>query len=63
MKMFPVGTRIIHIESEIEGTVVENYKFPNDICVNWDNGLQSSYDLDFLQEIAKELNGTTSSKN
>lgn len=32
------------------GRVVENYKLPGDICIDWDSGCKSSYDLCFLEE-------------
>lgn len=49
---FPVGSRVgWPIEGKIEeGTVVENYKMPGDICIEWDMGINSSYDAEFLAE-------------
>ena len=32
------------------GKVVENYKFPGDICIDWETGMQSSYDEDWLDQ-------------
>ena len=36
----------------ITGIIVENYKFPGDICIDWENGIKSSYDRDWLDENA-----------
>lgn len=52
MCKYIVGTKLIHNESGIAGVVIENFKLPGDICVEWETGLKSSYDLDFLEEIS-----------
>jgi hypothetical protein len=38
-----------------KGTVVENVKLPNDICVLWDTGEFSSYDEWFLDRYMKHI--------
>ncbi len=55
MTKYQVGQTLLHTGSGIYGTVVSNYKLPGDICVDWDNGLQSSYDADFLDGISTRV--------
>ena len=50
---FEAGTKLIHTESGIAGVVVPNFKLPGDICVKWENGLEASYDADFLESIVQ----------
>ena len=47
---YEVGMIVNFKEVNIKGTIVENYKMPGDICIDWDNGTQSSYDEEFLDE-------------
>jgi hypothetical protein len=51
---YSAGTRLCFLDPQsgesFEGVVVENYKFGGDICVNWDTGLSSSYDKDWLDK-------------
>lgn len=47
---YKVGTKL---ECEgIIGTVVDPYKFIGDVCVEWENGLKCSYDVDWLDKHA-----------
>jgi hypothetical protein len=55
---YEVGNRLIHTESGICGTVVENFKLPGDICVRWDDGLETSYDEEVLDEIVTKEKST-----
>lgn len=48
---YQVGT-IIECNG-IAGTVIPNFKLPGDICVEWENGLISSYDTEWLDEYTK----------
>lgn len=34
----------------IVGVVVPNYKLPGGVCIDWENGMKCSYDLDWLEE-------------
>lgn len=43
---YPVGKEVVCNK----GIVVENYKLAGDICIGWENGMQSSYDEDWLDE-------------
>lgn len=53
---YPAGTRLIWTaDPSIVGTVVTNYKLPGDICVDWNNGLRSSYDEQFLADNTKKV--------
>lgn len=49
---YSVGTKIIFMEedSPIHGKVVENFKLPGDICIEWETGLITSYDEEWLDE-------------
>lgn len=50
MSKYSVGTKLLHTESGIIGFVVENFKLPGDICVEWETGLKTSYDEENLDE-------------
>jgi hypothetical protein len=50
MIKYNVGTKITHTESGIIGYIIENFKLPGDICVEWETGLKTSYDQDFLDD-------------
>lgn len=39
--------------NEVKGIVIENFKLPGDICVEWETGLKTSYDVDWLDEFAR----------
>jgi len=45
---YPDGTVILC--NDIEGVVVTNYKMEDDVCIKWDNGLEASYDKDWLDD-------------
>ncbi len=45
---YSIGTRMLC--GGIEGTVIENYKMPGDICIRWENGLTCSYDKEWLDK-------------
>lgn len=47
---YEVGTKLLHIDTGIIGVVVENFKLPGDICVEWETGLKTSYDEESLDE-------------
>lgn len=47
---YEVGTKLVC--NDIYGVVVPNFKLPGDVCVEWENGLRTSYDADVLDEIA-----------
>lgn len=34
----------------IRGVVVKNFKLPGDICVEWETGQSTSYDVEWLDE-------------
>lgn len=51
MDKYLVGTHLIC--NEVNGIVIENFKLPGDICVEWETGLRSSYDPEWLDEFAK----------
>jgi len=53
---YSVGTKLLHTESGIKGVVVTNFKLPGDVCVEWENGLVTSYDADFLDTICERIN-------
>lgn len=55
---YAVGTKLLHTESGIKGVVVANFKFPGDVCVEWENGLATSYDADFLASICEIVDET-----
>jgi hypothetical protein len=48
MEEYSVGDRILC--NEVWGTVVPNVKMPGDICIKWDSGQFSSYDVEWLRE-------------
>lgn len=50
MNKYIVGTKLLHKESEIIGVVIENFKLPGDICVEWETGFISSYDYENLDK-------------
>ncbi|HEY5267773.1 MAG TPA: hypothetical protein VII94_01410 [Candidatus Saccharimonadales bacterium] len=50
MCKYIVGTNLIHNESGIIGIVIENFKLPGDICVEWKTGFKTSYDEESLNE-------------
>ena len=56
---YKVGAKLYFCDPQngesLEGKVVENYKFPGDICVTWDTGLKSSYDEDWLDQFTTIL--------
>lgn len=54
--MIAVGTKLLHAETGIRGRVVENFKLPGDVCVEWENGFSTSYDEDFLLTVAEVVN-------
>jgi hypothetical protein len=45
---YKVGTKIIC--QGIKGKIIPNFKLPDDICVEWENGMTSSYDEEWLEE-------------
>jgi hypothetical protein len=45
---YPVGTRVTCCD--IDGYVVTNVKLPGDICIEWETGMFSSYDEEWLDE-------------
>lgn len=47
---YPVGAKVLC--DDIEGEIITNFKCPNDVCVEWENGLVASYDEDWLDEYA-----------
>jgi len=50
MCKYIVGTKLIHNESGITGIVIENFKLPGDICVEWKTGFKTSYHEESLNE-------------
>lgn len=48
---YPTGTELIC--GSICGVVVDNYKLPMDVCVDWETGEKSSYDVEWLDEFTK----------
>lgn len=48
---YPVGTKIEC--NGCSGTVVENFKLAGDICIEWDVGMKSSYDEEWLNDNVK----------
>lgn len=50
MTKYVPGTKLIWKANGVRGRVVENYKLPGDICVEWEHGVKSSYDEWFLDE-------------
>lgn len=53
---YSVGTKLVHIETGIQGEVVENFKLPGDICVEWETGFKTSYDAESLDENCQIIN-------
>ena len=47
-KIYKVGTKVIC--NGYKGVVVENYKIPGDICIDWENGEKYSYDKEAFEE-------------
>lgn len=47
-QIYVPGTRLIFTGAKIRGVVVPNYKHPQDIYVEWENGAKGFYDADFL---------------
>lgn len=37
------------------GVVIKNFKLPDDICIQWENGLKASYDEEFLTNVGVTL--------
>lgn len=37
----------------IKGKVVENFKLPGDVCVEWETGQLASYDTEWLDQFAE----------
>ena len=56
MSKYSVGQRVKHSNGCL-GVVVTSFKFPNDICIEWDNGQNSSYDEDWLGKEVTKLSG------
>ena len=50
MSKYPVGTVVEHIHTGVRGVVIENFKMPGDICVEFDTSQSTSYDEDVLDE-------------
>ncbi len=57
---YKVGTKVVFgNEDPLEGRVIENFKLPGDVCVQWLNGPngtpgeKSSYDREWLDENVK----------
>ena len=56
---YETGTKLVYEYEEngktekINGVVVDNVKFPGDICVQWETGQFSSYDKEWLDEHTK----------
>ena len=56
---YTTGTKLIYEYTEdektetIHGVVVDNFKFLDDICVQWETGLCASYDEEWLDENTK----------
>ena len=51
---YPVVTKVEC--NDCIGTVIENFKLPGDICIEWDVGLKSSYDEEWLDENVSIIN-------
>lgn len=51
---YQVGTRVD--SSGVLGTVIPNFKFPGDICIEWDNGVKCSYDEWWLDQYVEVVN-------
>jgi hypothetical protein len=51
MRRYLPGTKLIC--NEVNGIVIENFKLSGDICVEWETGLKSSYDEEWLDEFTK----------
>ena len=45
---YPVGTKLVW--EDVAGIVIPNFKIPGDICVRWENGFETSYDEEVLDE-------------
>jgi len=45
---YPINTKLRC--NGVDGIVVENTKFPNDVCIQWESGMFSSYDIEWLDE-------------
>jgi|GEM_PF-5836388 len=43
---YSIGTKVTF--DDIIGEIIDNFKFPGDICIEWETGLISSYDEDWL---------------
>ena len=56
---YSVGTRLVFLDPQsgesFKGEVVPNQKLPGDICVNWETGLFSSYDENWLDKFTMVL--------
>ena len=56
MEKYTAGTKIVYSHESygqkeiIRGVVIENCKLPGDICVQWETGQFSSYDLEWLNQ-------------
>ncbi len=46
MNKYKVGTKLKC--NDVLGTVIENFKLPEDICIEWENGMRASYDISWL---------------
>ncbi len=51
LNKYSLGIKLIC--NEVNGIVIENFKLPGDICVLWETGLQSSYDIEWLDQFTK----------
>lgn len=52
-KAYPIGTKLLHTESGIQGVVISGGIFLSDIFVCWENGLKTTYDVEVLEETTK----------
>jgi len=48
MSPYDVGTKVVC--NGVKGEVVPNTKLPGDICIQWETGIFSSYDKEWLDE-------------
>lgn len=49
---YPIGTKLIF--EDIKGVVVENFKLPGDICIEWETGQIISYGHEWLDKFSKK---------
>lgn len=43
---YSVGTKVTF--DDISGEIIENFKLPDDICIEWETGLIGSYNKEWL---------------